>query len=159
MIHIDIPAAPFDPEGVARDFRALHAGDAGAVASFLGLVRGGEGERLELTHHPVLTARMIAAEARATADRFALLGLSITHRVGLMDPGEPIVLVLAAAAHRRAAFEAVDRMMDVLKSRTPFWKREHRPTGARWIEPTAADHAALTRWAEPRLELEGADRA
>ncbi|MCU0884642.1 MAG: molybdenum cofactor biosynthesis protein MoaE [Beijerinckiaceae bacterium] len=149
MIHVAVLDAPFDPEAASAAFRASHAGQTGAVASFLGLVRGAEGEMLELTHYPALTLPMIERQAQVAFARFGLTGLTIIHRVGRMASGEPIVLVLAAAVHRRAAFDAVDCLMDFLKSEAPFWKRAHGPDGSRWIEPTDADRAALSRWAAP----------
>jgi molybdopterin synthase catalytic subunit len=149
MIHVAVLDAPFDPEAAGAAFRASHAGQIGAVASFLGLVRGAEGESLELTHYPALTRPIMEEQAQAAFARFGLTGLTVLHRVGLMAQGEPIVLVLAAAAHRRAAFDAVDCLMDFLKSEAPFWKREHGAAGSAWIEPTDADRAALSRWAAP----------
>ncbi len=84
--------------------------------------------------------------AQTTTTRFSLRDLLIVHRIGTMRPGEPIVLVAAAAAHRRAAFDAVDYAMDHLKSRAWFWKREQRDDGWHWIEPRADDAEALARW-------------
>jgi molybdopterin synthase catalytic subunit len=122
----------------------------GAVASFVGVVRGtGDGEAvlaLELESWPRFTLAIIAAIGEDAATRFGLAGLSIVHRHGRMAPGEPIVFVGAAAAHRRAAFQAVDYLMDRLKVEAPFWKREHGPEGSRWIEPRDSDRSDRARW-------------
>jgi molybdopterin synthase catalytic subunit len=141
-----VRAAPFDP-GVELAAFAARVGGAGAIASFTGLVRGGaEVSALELEHHPVLTEKAIAGIAEDALTRFALVDLVILHRYGMLAPGEPIVFVAAAAAHRRAAFDAVDYVMDRLKTEAPFWKREHGPDGARWIEARAADVEDRARW-------------
>lgn len=146
-ITVRISDAPFDPEAELAAFRAS-LGDAGALASFTGLMRheGGQALCLELQHFPGFTDSEITLFARAMAQRFGLLGVLIVHRVGMMQPGDAIVLVAAAATHRRAAFEGCDCLMDYLKSAAPLWKREHRPDGAVWIEPTAQDHADRERW-------------
>ena len=129
---------------------AARAPRAGALASFVGLVRPATDaalvDRLELDHHDRFTRATVAAIADDARRRFALLDLTVIHRFGSLAPGEAIVFVAAAAAHRRAAFDAVDYLMDRLKTEAPFWKREHGPDGARWIEPTAQDHAARRRW-------------
>ena len=146
---IRIQEAPFDAaaELVARTERSPSAG---AIASFVGLVRPNAGdatvERLELEQYgqfPLSTVKAIAEDART---RFNLLDLTIIHRFGRLVPSDPIVFVGAAAAHRRAAFDGVDYLMDRLKTEAPFWKREHGPAGSRWIEPTPEDHAERKRW-------------
>ena len=121
--------------------------DAGGTASFLGKVRGGDGVKaLELSHYEPLTLTGMEALAEQAAARFGLAGLLVWHRVGVMTPGEAIVLVAAAAPHRRAAFDAVDMVMDHLKSAAWFWKRERREDGWHWIEPREQDRADLARW-------------
>ena len=121
--------------------------DSGGIASFVGKVRPDGGVRaLELTHYEPLTLpemRSLAAEAQA---RWPLDGLLIHHRIGMMRPGAAIVLVAAAARHRRDAIEAVDFAMDHLKSAAWFWKRERRGDGWHWVEPRDRDHADLARW-------------
>ncbi len=142
-----ILAEPFDPENEARRFR-LACPDAGAIVTFTGLVRG-EGDpslRLVLEHCPALTEREIEGFAANAFRRWPLQALAVRHRVGLLTPGEPIVFVGAASAHRRAAFEAADYVMDYLKSAAPFWKRECDARGERWIEPRAEDRRDLERW-------------
>jgi len=146
MKDVRLLAEPFDPAQLVGPFAAAHPG-LGGVCTFVGQVRGDEGvEALELSHYEPLTVAGMDDLADATLDRFDLLGILIVHRVGEMRPGEPIVLVSAAARHRRAAIEAVDFAMDHLKSDAWFWKREKRPDGWHWIEPRAEDHADLARW-------------
>lgn len=124
--------------------------DIGAVASFTGLVRDRhDGEivtAMTLEHYPGMTERelkRIEAEARA---RWPLDDSLVIHRYGRMLPGEPIVLVLTASAHRAAAFEACAFLMDWLKTRAPFWKLEETPEGERWVEARASDDEAAARW-------------
>jgi molybdopterin synthase catalytic subunit len=143
MIRVD--DAPFDPELELAGFRLAHRA-AGAVASFLGCVRGDGATALVLEHHPVLTRRAIDGFVQEACQRFDLLGVSVIHRYGRMAPGEPIVLVASASAHRRAALDAVDFLMDLLKMETPFWKREETAEGERWIEPRPEDYADRRRW-------------
>lgn len=138
--------APFGPAAELAAFTAAHGG-AGGVASFLGQVRVGEGvEALELQHYEPLTLRGMKELARTALARWPLDGLLILHRCGRMTPGEPIVLVAAAARHRRDAFAATDFAMDHLKSESWFWKRELRGGQWNWIEPRAEDYADMARW-------------
>lgn len=127
-------------------FCAAHA-DSGGIASFLGQVRGGGAELLELKHYEPLTLPGMRELAATCLSRWQLDGLLILHRTGQMAPGEPIVLVAAAAPHRAQAFAAVDCAMDHLKSESWFWKRERRGGKWHWIEPRADDYAAVRRWA------------
>lgn len=143
---------PFAAERELASFTAGLAGE-GAVASFLGIARprasdGATVERLLLDHHPRLTLRSLEEIAAAARERFELSALRIVHRRGAVAPGETIVFVAAAAGHRRAAFEAVDYMMDRLKTDAVFWKREDGPEGSRWIEPREEDYSARARWSE-----------
>jgi molybdopterin synthase catalytic subunit len=123
------------------------AGD-GAVVSFVGIARpeGGKVERLVLEHHPTLTERSLEEIAGAAAERFDVSHVRVVHRCGEIQAGEPIVFAGAASAHRRAAFEAADYLMDRLKTEAVFWKREEGPAGAGWIEPTEADDRDRERW-------------
>ena len=119
----------------------------GAVVSFTGLVRADDGvEALVLEAYPGFTEAAIEAAAEAARARFGLQDLAIVHRVGRVVPGEAIVFVATAAAHRRAAFEAADHLMDYLKSRAPFWKKSCGPDGERWIEPAPQDYEDAARW-------------
>lgn len=124
--------------------------DIGAIVSFTGLCRDENGtlSALELEHYPGMAEAEISRVADEAAGRWPLMGLVAIHRYGLVRPGEQIVLVLAASAHRRAAFEAADFMMDYLKTRAPFWKREHRVDGTLggWVEAKAEDDDAAQRW-------------
>lgn len=146
-VTVRIVDSPFDPEVDVTAFRA-RLGDAGALASFTGLMRdeGGQAEQLELQHYPGFTEGEIARFASQALARFGLIGVLVVHRVGIMGPRDAIVLVATAATHRRAAFDGCDCLMDYLKSAAPLWKREHQPGGAVWIEPTAQDHADRARW-------------
>jgi molybdopterin synthase catalytic subunit len=122
--------------------------ETGAVASFVGIARGEQGQAtaLELEAYPGFTDAEIGRFVDAAGTRFGLDDVLVIHRHGPIAPGEPIVMVATASAHRRAAFEACDYLMDYLKSRAPFWKKEHGPTGARWVEPTAQDLDDIARW-------------
>ncbi len=144
---IEIADDIFDPGALLSQF-CRDRTDAGAVASFTGVARAEAGATtlLELEAYPGFTESEIAKIAAKARERFGLLDLLIRHRVGKIAPGEPIVFVATAAAHRREAFEACDYLMDYLKSRAPFWKKEHGPGGARWVEPRAQDHADVARW-------------
>ncbi len=138
---------PFDPGAALSEFCRGRA-EVGAVATFTGLARGDAGATtmLELEAYPGFTEARIGEIADKARTRFDLLDLMVIHRVGQIAPGEPVVFVATAARHRRAALEACDFLMDYLKSRAPFWKKEHGPDGARWVEPRAEDHADLARW-------------
>lgn len=136
----------FDPGLEIDRFTAAHP-EAGGIASFIGQVRAGYGvEALELSHYAPLTLPGIEALVDDALSRWALEGVLAVHRTGVMLPGEPIVLVAAAARHRRDAFLAADFLMDHLKSEAWFWKREKRADGWHWIEPRAADLKDISRW-------------
>ncbi len=139
-------AEPFVPGALVGPFTDAHPG-LGGVCTFVGEVRGGDGvEALELSHYDPLTLAGMNDLADRALERFDLMGILIVHRVGEMRPGEPIVLVSAAARHRRAAIDAVDFAMDHLKSDAWFWKREKRAGAWHWIEPREQDYADLRRW-------------
>lgn len=140
-------SAPFDPAGELSAFSAAHGG-AGGIASFLGQVRDGDHvEALELRHYAPLTLPAMIGLAGEVRQRWVLEGLLIGHRTGVMRPGDPIVLVAAAARHRRDAFAAAEFAMDHLKSESWFWKREKVDGEWRWIEPRAQDFDDIRRWA------------
>jgi molybdopterin synthase catalytic subunit len=147
---IRIQPEPFDAAAEAARLTAGRA-DVGAVVSFTGLCRdeGGRLAALELEHYPGMAEDELGRVAEDALARWPLTGLVAIHRYGLIAPGEPIVLVIAASSHRVAAFEAAEFMMDYLKTRAPFWKKEHRKDGSSgdWVEAKATDDAAADRWA------------
>ncbi|MEZ0169812.1 molybdenum cofactor biosynthesis protein MoaE [Microvirga sp. TS319] len=150
MAAVRIQAEPFD---AAAETAALtgERGDIGAIVAFTGFCRdeGGRLSALELEHYAGMAEAEIARIAREAEARWPLLGLTVVHRFGLIRPGEPIVLVLAASVHRRAGFEAAEFMMDYLKTRAPFWKREHLTDGTvgAWVDAKGSDDEAAGRWA------------
>jgi molybdopterin synthase catalytic subunit len=134
---------------VGAETSALSAGreDVGAVASFVGLVRGGEGFiAMTLEHYPAMTAKALEDIVVQACARWELLDVRVIHRVGRLLPGERIVFVGVASGHRGAAFEACGFIMDYLKTRAPFWKKEETREGAHWVEARDSDEAALERW-------------
>ena len=147
--NIRVQAETFD---LAEEHRRLTEGqaDVGAIVSFTGYCRdeGGTLAALELEHYPGMAEGEMSRIAGEAAQRWPLLGLTAIHRHGRIAPGEPIVLVLAASAHRQAAFEAALFLMDFLKTRAPFWKKEHRVNGSEgeWVAAKDADDAAARRW-------------
>lgn len=148
---IRIQTAGFD---IGAEIAAVSQGrsDVGAVVSFTGLCRA-ENDRLaalELEHYPGMAEAQIGRIAREAAARWPLLALTVIHRVGRIAAGDDIVLVVAAATHRQAAFDAASFIMDFLKSEAPFWKKEHRRDGAEggWVDARHADEEALRRWRE-----------
>ena len=143
-VNIHIQAEDFF---VADEIEALTTETTGAVASFIGLVRGDDGlTALTLEHYPGMTEREIARIAGEAQKRWPLLGITIIHRVGRLAVGERIVLVAVAASHRGAAFSACEFLMDYLKTEAPFWKQEERGGAVRWVEHRASDAAAAERW-------------
>jgi molybdopterin synthase catalytic subunit len=125
--------------------------DVGAVVNFIGLCRDEAGalSTLELEHYPGMAKAEMARIAAEALARWDLCGLTAIHRFGKIVPGENIVLVIAASTHRQAAFEAASFLMDYLKSRAPFWKKEHRADGSTgdWVDAKEADDEAAARWA------------
>ncbi len=147
MLVVRLLTDPFDPND-AIDALSQSAPDAGGIASFVGKVRSGGVEALELSHYEPLTLPGMEDLAGKATKRFGLMGLAMLHRVGRLHHDEPIVCVSAAARHRRSAIEAVDFCMDHLKGAAWFWKRELRNGEWHWIEPRPEDHADLARWRE-----------
>lgn len=146
MLDIRLVDQPFQPGLLVGPFSQAHPG-LGGICTFVGEVRGDSGvQALELLHYERLTLPGMQALADQALARFDLLGLLMVHRVGVIAVGEPIVLVSAAARHRRDAIQAVDFAMDHLKSDAWFWKREQRDGQWTWIEPREQDHADLARW-------------
>jgi len=146
---VRVQAQPFDLE---KEITALSDGrrDVGAVVSFSGLCRdeGGQLAALELEHYPGMAEGEIGRIAEEACKRWPLTGLTVVHRFGKLEPGEQIVLVVAASAHREAAFNAASFLMDFLKTRAPFWKKEHRTDGTAgdWVAAKDADDEAADRW-------------
>jgi molybdopterin synthase catalytic subunit len=149
MPRVLVQEAPFD---IAAEMAALSAGrtDIGALASFTGICRADDGlAAMVLEHYPAMTQRALERIADEAMARWPLTGCTVIHRVGRITPGDPIVLVLAASAHRGAALDACAFLMDWLKTKAPFWKREEPREGApRWVEAREADDAAAARWQE-----------
>ena len=153
MVEMDVRLLPagFDPAAVQGAFLARF-GKSGAVTAFTGMVRetakGAAVDYLYLDWYPGMTEVSIQAIADAVAERFDIQALCIQHRCGEVRAGEPVVFVAAASVHRRAAFEAVDYMMDRLKSEAALWKREVGPETDHWVEPTGKDADDLKRWSQ-----------
>ena len=146
---VTIQTGPFDAQAEAD---ALRQGDldVGATVTFVGTVRDlSEGDAvatLELEHYPGMTERSLEAIVDEARARFDVRGVRVIHRVGALAPGEPIVFVAVTSAHRGAAFDACRFVMDYLKTRAPFWKKERTPAGDRWVEARTADDDAAARW-------------
>lgn len=146
---IRVQAAPFDP---GHELNAQHAANLGigAVVSFTGYVRdfndGREVAGLFLEHFPGMTEKSLASIAEQARERWPLLSVDILHRVGQLEPGEPIVFVATSSAHRQAAFDACAFIMDYLKTRAPFWKKETTEQGDHWVEGRSSDQQAAERW-------------
>lgn len=141
--------ADFD---LAAETRALASisGGIGGLVSFIGLMRDhNEGRRVQslyLEHYPAMTEKALTAIAGEAAERWSLEAVTIIHRVGELHPGDQIVLVLTAAPHRAEAFAACEFIMDYLKTRAPFWKKERTDHGERWVEARDSDDEAAGRW-------------
>lgn len=137
---------------LGAEVAALRAGNpgVGAVTSFIGTVRdisdGSRVSTMELEHYPGMTEKALEQIEAAARERWDLLGVTIVHRVGLLQPLDQIVLVAVSSAHRGNAFAACEFIMDYLKSEAPFWKKEATPEGARWVDARVSDDAALRRW-------------
>lgn len=147
--HIAVQSAPFDL-AVEADRLTRGRTDIGAVVTFTGLCRdeGGQLAALELEHYPGMAEEEIGRVVEAAEQRWPLQGVTVIHRFGKIAPGDVIVLVVTASSHRVAAFEAATFLMDYLKTRAPFWKKEHLADGSSggWVEAKAHDDAAADRW-------------
>ena len=142
---VSVQEADFD---VGAEIEALGArtDNAGAVASFVGLVRGGEILAMTLEHYPGMTEKALAEIVVEARRRWQLLGVRVIHRVGRLSPGERIVFVAVSSSHRHDAFAACEFIMDYLKTQAPFWKREDTAAGGRWVDARESDDTALARW-------------
>lgn len=149
MDEISVQQADFDP---GAEIAALTSGDdgAGAVASFVGLVRGGEVVAMTLEHYPGMTEAALADIVAQARSRWSLRRVRVIHRVGRLLPGGNIVFVGVTASHRGEAFAACELIMDYLKTRAPFWKKEETPAGVRWVEARDSDDLAAQRWQRGR---------
>jgi molybdopterin synthase catalytic subunit len=147
-MRIRVQAHPFDFGAEAGAFAAGRS-DVGAIVTFTGIVRdrpGGGLRAMEIEHYPGMTERAIAAIAAEAVDRWGLADGLVIHRYGRLAPGAPIMMVATAAPHRADAFAAAEFLMDYLKSRAPFWKKEIAAEGAAWVAARDEDEAALARW-------------
>jgi molybdopterin synthase catalytic subunit len=126
--------------------------EVGAVASFTGICRGGDIAAMTLEHYPGMAEAEIERHVAEAEARWPLLGVTVIHRYGRLVPGDNIVLVATASQHREAAFAAAEFLMDYLKTRAPFWKKEERAGGDGWVEARQSDAAAAARWAGRRPE-------
>ncbi|HMS95778.1 MAG TPA: molybdenum cofactor biosynthesis protein MoaE [Tabrizicola sp.] len=146
-MRVGVQSAPFD---VGAEVTAFTAGvrGAGAVVSFTGLVRdeGGSLSGMEIEHYPGMTEKAISGMVREAVSRWSLVDAMVIHRHGALKPGEAIMMVATAALHRGDAFAAAEFLMDYLKSRAPFWKKETGAGGEAWVAAKVADEDALRRW-------------
>ncbi|MCA3509197.1 MAG: molybdenum cofactor biosynthesis protein MoaE [Rhodobacter sp.] len=146
-MRVAVQSAPFDIGHETAAFAQAAAG-AGAVVTFTGIVRDLSGglTAMEIEHYPGMTERAIRDITLQAVSRWDLIDALVIHRHGTLRAGEPIMMVATAAAHRAGAFAAADFLMDYLKSRAPFWKKEITASGAAWVAATDQDEAALSRW-------------
>jgi molybdopterin synthase catalytic subunit len=146
---IRVQAEDFDP---GAECAAMTRGrtDIGAVASFVGLVRdandGAGISRMTLEHYPGMTEKSLAEIVEEACGRWQVIDVTVIHRVGELKPGDNIVLVVVASSHRGDAFAACEFIMDYLKTRAPFWKKEETPQGGRWVDARASDDIAAEKW-------------
>ena len=149
---VRVQAEDFD---IGKELAALRRGNAalGAIASFIGLVRdmneGGSVSEMTLEHYPGMTEKALEAIVTDAKARWDIIEVLIVHRVGVLRPTDQIVLVVVAGAHRGEAFAACEFVMDYLKTRAPFWKKERTPAGSRWVEARESDDTAAERWSQP----------
>ena len=152
-----------DDFDIAAEIAALTQGrtDIGAVATFTGICRAdNEGQRIKamtLEHYPGMAEAEIERHVEEAQSRWPLIGVTVIHRFGRFSPGENIVLVVATSSHREAAFAAAEFLMDYLKTRAPFWKKEERAAGADWVEARQIDDAAVERWQQTGRRSEAAE--
>lgn len=146
-LDVRVQEAAFDPGGELNAFTA-HQEGAGAVVSFTGIVRDVEGglRHMEIEHYPAMTQSAIEAVCADALGRWALQDVLVIHRHGQLAPNDTIMMVATSSAHRADAFAAADFLMDYLKSRAPFWKKEVTPEGSQWVDAKDEDEDALKRW-------------
>ncbi|WP_195819897.1 molybdenum cofactor biosynthesis protein MoaE [Roseobacter sp. MH60115] len=147
-MRISVQEAPFDLGVETKEFTAGHT-DIGAVVTFTGVVRDSDKaplEVMEIEHYPGMTESALTEIAQEAQTRWSLGDVLVIHRHGALQPGEMIMMVATAARHRKDAFEAAEFLMDYLKSRAPFWKREVTAAGTEWVAAKEEDEDALNRW-------------
>jgi len=155
-MRVRIQTEDFD---AGAEIAALRRGDPkiGAVASFVGVVRdrndGDSVAKMTLEHYPGMTEKAIEAIVAEAKTRWDILDVTVIHRVGELQPTDQIVLVVVAGGHRGEAFAACEFIMDYLKTRAPFWKKEETPEGARWVEARTSDDQAAERWVESKQDV------
>lgn len=151
-VSVSVQQQDFDVSAEIQLLRNQSA-QVGAVASFVGVVRDINDNQaisvLELEHYPGMTEKSIAEIITMAADRWQLIGARVIHRVGKLLPTDQIVLVAVTSMHRGEAFSACEFIMDYLKTRAPFWKKEQTATGARWVDARSTDQTAADRWKQP----------
>ena len=159
-VTVRIQREPFD---AAAEAKKLSGGrtDVGALVTFTGICRGNEGSEpiaaLTLEHYPDMAEAEIERHVAEATDRWPLLGVTVIHRHGRIQPGEDIMMVATASSHREAAFAAAEFLSDYLKTRAPFWKQVEKADGKVWVEAKATDDAAAGRWAAPGKKHEAAE--
>ena len=146
-MRLSVQSQPFD-FGREADSFAAGAKTAGAIVTFTGIVRdkGGQLAAMQIEHYPGMTEKAITASLHQAQSRWSLTDALVIHRYGSLKPGEMIMMVATAAPHRAAAFAGAEFLMDYLKSRAPFWKKEISASGAEWVAAKDDDEAALARW-------------
>jgi molybdopterin synthase catalytic subunit len=146
-MRLSVQTAPFDLGAESNAFLAA-AAPAGAVVTFIGVVRDNAGtlQSMLIEHYPGMTERAIRAMMDQAMTRWSLTDALVIHRYGDLAPGDPIMMIATAALHRAEAFAAAEFLMDYLKSRAPFWKKEVTTDGAAWVAAKNTDETALTRW-------------
>lgn len=147
MASVSVQSEDFDINAEIEALRRGHLG-VGAIVTFTGTVRdiGGTLKTMTLEHYPGMTESELERIAQEAEKKWPLLGSRVIHRYGVLAPGDNIVLVITLSAHRQAAFEAAEFLMDFLKSKAPFWKKEETSEGANWVDARETDEAALKRW-------------
>lgn len=146
-MRVVVQAEPFDYAAEVDRFAADRS-DIGALVCFAGVVRDTDNtlSMMEIEHYPGMTEKALSKIAKEAQDRWSLGDVLVIHRFGKLTPGEKIMMVATAAPHRAAAFAAADFLMDYLKSRAPFWKKEHGRESADWVAAKQSDETALSRW-------------
>jgi len=150
---ISVQAEPFDIAAVQEEMRAENPA-IGALVSFIGQMRdineGDQVSTMTLEHYPGMTEKALEAIVKEAEGRWELMGVRVIHRVGELKPHDPIVLVAVTSAHRGEAFQACEFIIDYLKTRAPFWKKESTPEGERWVDARHSDNEAEDRWSREK---------